>query len=146
MKTVATCGGFDPIHIGHIRLFNAARKLGDRLVVILNSDAFLIKKKGYAFMPWAERREIIINLKSVDWVIECVDRDQTVARTLELIKPDILAKGGDRNIDNIPKSERDVCKRLGIEVVSLVGGEKVQSSSQLVENVIRNYEKRTHKN
>ena len=145
-KVVATGGGFDPLHIGHIRLFNAAKRLGDTLVVILNSDDFLIRKKGYVFMTYHERWEVIVNLKSVDFVIECIDKDQTVAKTLEMLKPDIFAKGGDKNIDNIPESEREVCKRLGIKIVSLVGGRKVQSSSQLIENIIKHYEKRTHKN
>ena len=129
---VATGGGFDPLHIGHIRLFKAAKKLGTKLIVILNSDRFLIEKKGYVFMPFEERKEIIENLKDIDVVIDCIDGDQSVARTLKQIQPDIFAKGGDRNIDNIPEAERKVCKELGIKVVSLVGGTKVQSSSDLV--------------
>jgi len=138
-KIVAVSGGFDPLHIGHLRHFKAAKKLGDELVVILNSDDFLMKKKGYVFMPYVQRKEMIENYRSiVDRVVRCVDEDNTVADTLEIIKPDIFAKGGDRNIDNIPGIEKVVCKRLGIKVVSLVGGEKVQSSSQLVENVIKN--------
>ena len=145
-KVVVTSGGFDPIHIGHIRLFNEAKKLGDELVVILNSDNFLMNKKGYVFMSYAQRREIIENFRSVNRIVKCIDKDQTVAKTLELIKPDIFAKGGDRNIDNIPVGEREICKKLNIKVVSLVGGEKVQSSSQLIENIEKRYEKRTYKN
>ena len=141
-KTVVVSGGFDPLHIGHIRYFNEARKLGDELVVILNSDNFLIEKKGYVFMPWSERREIIANLRSVDWVVDCIDKDQTVIKTLELLKPAIFAKGGDRMRENIP--EVAVCERLGIKMVFGVGGKKVQSSSQLAEKMKN--EKRAHKN
>ena len=135
MKVVAVSGGFDPVHIGHIRYFKEAKKLGDRLIVILNSDEFLIKKKGYVFMPYKERKEIIENIKYVDKVVKCIDKDETVNKTLSLLKPDIFAKGGDRTIDNIP--ERKVCERLGIKMAFNVGGPKAQSSSWLVNRIIK---------
>ena len=133
---VAVSGGFDPIHIGHIRYFKEARKLGDKLVVILNTDEFLIKKKGYVFMPFEERKEILESIRWVDEVIPSIDKDQTVCRTLAELKPDIFAKGGDRTLENIP--ERTVCERLGIKMVFGVGGGKFQSSSWLLNKFLEN--------
>lgn len=130
MKIVATSGGFDPLHVGHIRLFKEARKLGDKLIVILNTDEFLKKKKGFCFMSYEERKETIRAIKYVDEVYRCRDTDQSVCKTLRLIKPDIFAKGGDRTLGNIP--ERAVCEELGIEMKFGVGGGKIQSSSWLL--------------
>ena len=130
MKIVAISGGFDPIHIGHIRYIREASRLGDFLVVIVNTDEFLIRKKGRAFMPLVERLEIVRSIKGVEEAIACIDDDQTVCRTLELIKPHIFAKGGDRTLENIP--EREVCERLGIKMLFGVGGGKIQSSSELI--------------
>lgn len=130
MITVVTSGGYDPIHIGHIRCFKKAKKLGDKLIVILNTDKFLKKKKGYIFMPYYERKEIIESIKYVDKVVRCIDKDQSVCKTLESLNPDIFAKGGDRNLGNIP--EKEVCERLGIKMVFTVGGGKIQSSSWLI--------------
>jgi len=134
MKTVVVSGGFDPIHIGHVRLINEAKKLGDKLIVIINNDNWLKKKKKYTFMNEDDRMEIIQNLKNVDEVIltsheENTD-DMSVCRELEKIKPNIFANGGDRKSDNIP--EYEVCELLGIEMVFNVGGEKLRSSSDLV--------------
>ena len=135
MVTVAVSGGFDPIHVGHIRYFKEAKKLGDKLVVILNSDQFLKNKKGYIFMPFEERKELLESIKYVDEVVRCIDKDQTVCQTLRKLKPDIFAKGGDRNLKNIP--EKEVCEELGIKMLFGVGGGKVQSSSWLVDNSIK---------
>lgn len=130
-KVVAVSGGFDPIHIGHIRQMQEAKKLGDELVVFLNSDQFLINKKGRPFMKFEERKEVIEAFGCVDRVVAVIDQDQTVCETLRLYKPDIFANGGDRKSDNIP--EYDVCNELGIEMVFGVGwGGKVQSSSDLI--------------
>ena len=128
---VAVSGGFDPLHMGHIKYLKKAKSLGDELVVILNTDDFLKKKKGYVFMPYIERKQILQSIKYVDRVIRCVDKDQTVARTLELLRPHIFAKGGDRTIENIPEAEIDICRKLGVKVVLGVGGGKIQSSSWL---------------
>ena len=133
---VAVSGGFDPVHVGHIRYFKEAKKLGDKLIVILNSDKFLIKKKGYAFMPFKERKEILESIKWVDKVIPAIDKDQTVCKTLAKLKPDIFAKGGDRTLENIP--EKEVCEKLGIRMVFGVGGGKVQSSSWLLNRFLKN--------
>ena len=135
---VAVSGGFDPLHIGHIRYFEKAKKLGDKLVVILNNDNWLTKKKGYAFMPEEERKAIIEALKVVDKVVLSVhkkdDADRSVCRELRKIKPDIFANGGDRNQKNIP--EVAVCREIGAKMVFSVGGGKVQSSSWLCDKLI----------
>ena len=134
MKTVCVSGGFDPIHIGHVRLFKEAKKLGDNLVVIVNNDNWLKSKKGYVFMPEEDRKEIIESIKYVDDVIlsfhEEQPKDMSVCTELEIIQPDIFANGGDRKGDNIP--EIQLCKELGIKTVFNVGGEKIRSSSELV--------------
>jgi len=140
-KTVAVSGGFDPLHVGHIQYFRKAKELGDELIVILNSDKFLLNKKGYIFMSYKERKEIIESIRCVDKVVPCIDKDQSVCKTLEKIKPDIFAKGGDRTLLNIP--EKEVCERLGIKMIFGVG-EKIQSSSWLVDK-IRKKEKKKKK-
>lgn len=132
-KIIATSGGYDPIHVGHIRCFKEAKKLGAKLVVILNSDEFLKKKKGYVFMPYKDRKEIIESIRYVNIVMPCIDKDQTVCETLKKLKPDIFAKGGDRTIKNIP--EKEVCDKLGIKIVEKVGGGKIRSSSELVNKI-----------
>lgn len=135
--TVTVSGGFDPIHIGHVRLFQEARKFGDELVVILNNDNWLKKKKGYVFMPQKERKEIIESLVGVDRVVVTKhsknSRDMSVCAELLKIRPDIFANGGDRKHDNIP--EVPICEAMGCQMVFNVGkGGKVQSSSWLTEN------------
>ena len=128
-KIVAVSGGFDPVHIGHIRMFKDAATIG-KLAVILNTDDFLLRKKGYVFMPLDERKEIIEAIKYVDRVVVSVDDDDSVCKTLALLKPDVFANGGDRaNMADI--RETGTCRELGIEMVFGIGGNKVQSSSKL---------------
>jgi len=115
--------------VGHIRLFREARGLGDRLVVILNSDETLLKKKHYFFLPFNERKEILQGIRYVDEVVDCTDTDFTVCKTLEMLKPAIFAKGGDYKPDNLP--ELLLCNKLGIKVVFNVGGEKVKLTGRL---------------
>jgi cytidyltransferase-like protein len=130
---VATGGGFDPLHEGHIRLFKEAKKLGDVLVIMLNSDAQMKKKKGSTFYPSQdERKEILESVKYVDKVIIDPGKDVTCEAALKLVRPDILAKGGDRSASKMPEIEIKTCKELGIKIVYNVGGDKVQSSSWLL--------------
>lgn len=128
---VVASGYFDPLHIGHIEYLNAAKSLGKKLIVIVNSDKAAIKKKGYFFMPQEERIKIINELKCVDQVLPAIDTDNTIAKTLEVIKPDIFAKGGDRDISNIPIEEINICKRYNIKIISGLG-EKIASSSEII--------------
>ncbi len=140
MKVVAISGGFDPIHIGHIRLLKAAKALGDKLIVILNNDNWLAVKKGFAFMPEQERKEVLLAMQYVDEVVITSHpnnpTDMSVCKELEQLKPDIFANGGDRKPDADPVPEVELCNRLGIELVYNVGGEKAQSSSQLVHKAL----------
>ena len=131
-KIVAVSGGFDPIHVGHLRMMQDASQHG-RLIVIVNSDEWLLKKKGYVFMPWDERAELIGAYDFVDRVIKAKDDDRTVVASLEEIKPDIFANGGDRGNVNTP--EVRYCRENGIEMIWEVGGGKVQSSSSMVTSV-----------
>ena len=128
-KVVAISGGFDPVHVGHVRMIAAAARMGD-VIIIANSDNWLMRKKGYVFMNYDERQEILYNFKGVIDVVEAQDDDDSVCKTLERVKPDIFANGGDRKSDNVP--EVALCDKLGIELRWNVGGEKIQSSSELV--------------
>ena len=133
-RMVAVSGGFDPIHVGHVRMIQEAVKLGEHVVVIVNSDEWLKRKKGYAFMPFDERAEILSALEGVDSVVKADDADNTVCETLIKLKPDIFANGGDRKSGNIP--EYKLCDDLNIEMVFGVGGsDKPQSSSWLINKV-----------
>ena len=131
-KIIAVSGGFDPIHIGHIRMIREAAKLGD-VVVILNSDDWLMRKKGYNFMSFKERSYIAGSIKGVMMVSGVDDSDGSVCEALQRIKPDAFANGGDRYESNTP--EMDVCKELGIEMLWNIGGQKEQSSSALVDDI-----------
>jgi len=128
-KTIMLSGGFDPIHIGHVRMILAAAELGD-VIIAANSDDWLMRKKGYIFMPWEERAEILRALHGVSEVVSVDDTDGTVCEALRRLKPDIFGNGGDRNNKNTP--EKTVCKELGIKMAWGLGGTKVQSSSELV--------------
>ncbi len=148
-KVVAVSGGFDPIHIGHVRMFERAKALGDELVVILNNDNWLKKKKGYSFMNERERKEVIEGLRAVDRVVITKHmpdaEDMSVAEALRELCPDIFANGGDRNEADAanPSSSlyKDLaaCKESGIEMIFNIGeGGKVQSSSWLLEKYREN--------
>ncbi len=142
-KIVMVSGGFDPVHIGHVRLFQEAKKLGDELVVYINNDNWLRAKKGFVFMPEGERKEIIGAFEPVDRVIISSHKrgtmDMSVCMGLIKIKPHIFANGGDRdekdanNPDSSLYKEREIHKKLGIKMIYNVGhGGKIQSSSELV--------------
>lgn len=120
--TVAISGGFDPIHVGHIRLIQEAKKLGDKLVVILNNDKWLKKKKTHVFMNQKERKEILESIKEVDEVVlsghSRNSKDMSVSEELLKIKPDIFVKGGGRRKE-VPEAE--ACKKIGCKIVFDVG-------------------------
>ena len=134
-------GGFDPIHVGHIRMFQEAARLGT-LIVGLNSDEWLKRKKGYVFMPWEERAEIIRALRCVNEVRPFDDSSDTCIDLLAKALRDfpqsgwediIFCNGGDRKLGTTPEVE--FCEEQGITLAWGIGGEsKVQSSSHLVRN------------
>lgn len=126
---VAVSGGFDPIHPGHVEYIEHAARFGD-VHVYLNTDAWLMRKKGFVFMELPQRARILWALKGVTLVIPAEDDDGTVCKTIQTFKPDFFAKGGDRGPDNTPEAE--LCSHLGIEVLYEIGGDKVESSSDLV--------------
>jgi len=137
--TVTVSGGFDPTHFGHVRLFQDAKKLGDKLIIILNNDNWLRAKKGYVFMPEKERKEILEAFGDVDKVVLTKHsknpKDMSVCKELLKIKPHIFANGGDRYPKNIPSPEIKTCKAINCKLVYNIGkGGKVQSSSWLVKN------------
>lgn len=131
---VAVSGGFDPVHIGHIRMIQEAAKLGD-VVVIVNRDDFLMRKKGYVFMPLQERMEVMENIKGVSRVVACIDKGDSVSETLRWVMPNFFVNGGDVTLENT--LEIDVCKSIGCELIYNAGGGKIQSSSKLVNKVYR---------
>ncbi len=128
-KLIAISGGFDPVHVGHVQMIEEAAQLGD-VMVIVNSDEWLLLKKGYKFMPWSEKAYIMGQFKGVVKVVFVDDSDGSVCEALRTHRPDAFANGGDRKTNNTP--EMDVCEELGIELLWNIGGEKIQSSSDLV--------------
>ena len=125
-KTIVISGGFDPIHPGHIAMIEAAREYGE-VHIIVNSDDWLVRKKGFFFQPWTDRKKILEaytpHVHTVD------DTDGTVCEALRRIKPTYFGNGGDRTNKNTP--ELDVCEELGIEPVFELGGGKYSSSSAI---------------
>lgn len=147
VRIVAVSGGFDPIHIGHVRMLQEAKKLGDKLIVILNNDHWLRDKKGFAFMPEKEKVELLKSFPFVDSVVLSSHTPgdpkdayhRGVSRELKKIKPTIFANGGDRDKKNASDPESSLywdiktCKELGITMRFNVGkGGKVQSSSWMI--------------
>tara|TARA_R100000008_G_scaffold20662_1_gene10849 strand:- start:603 stop:1085 length:483 start_codon:yes stop_codon:yes gene_type:complete len=134
-KTIVISGGMDPVHVGHVKMIKAAAELG-RVIVVLNSDEWLVRKKGFAFMSFEERKYLLENIKGVSEVSDVDDSDGTVCEALQRLKPDMFGNGGDRTSDNTP--EKEVCLDIGIRMVWNLGGEKIQSSSDLVRDFVRN--------
>ena len=125
---VAVSGYFDPIHVGHLEYLRMAKELGDSLVVIVNNNFQCKLKKGKHFMDENDRVEIVKALRFVDEVFLSVDKDRTVCKSLEEIKPDVFANGGDRATSEVP--ETPVCKKFNIKMVDGLG-DKIRSSSSL---------------
>ena len=123
-------GGFDPTHIGHLRMFVAASHFGSVLVA-LNSDAWLMRKKGYVCWPFDERRELLLGLRSVSLVIPVEDDDNTVCTAIHLWRPKYFINGGDRTKETGCRAEAELCNQLGVKMLWNVGGPKVRSSSEL---------------
>ena len=126
LTVVAASGYFDPLHVGHIEYLEKAKALGDKLVVIVNSDAQAALKKGKSFMSQGDRLKIIKSLRCVDEAFIAIDTDQTVCKSLIACDPHIFANGGDRSEEEIP--EAGICKETGIEMVDELG-RKIRSSS-----------------
>ena len=125
---VAVSGYFDPIHVGHLEYLRMAKELGDSLVVIVNNNYQCKLKKGKPFMDQSDRVEIVKALRFVDEVFLSIDQDRTVRKSLEVVKPDIFANGGDRATSEVP--ETPVCKKYNIKMVDGLG-DKIRSSSNL---------------
>lgn len=138
-ETVMVSGGFDPIHGGHVQMIREAAKYGN-VIVVANSDEWLMRKKGYVFMSWEERAKILREIKGVILVAAVDDTDGTVCDALYKLRPDYFANGGDRGKSNTP--EQDVCEELEIEMLWGIGGDyKFNSSSDLAKNLVKNYPK-----
>ena len=136
---IVMSGGFDPVHKGHLRMFRQASWLGHQVIIGLNSDDWLTRKKGKPFMEFEERREILEAFRYINQVIPFKDSDDSACDLIEKVDDMYdtdyniyFANGGDRGKDNVP--EVDVCKELGIEMLWGVGGDKIQSSSWLTNN------------
>ena len=127
------------MHVGHLRCLQESAEIAaslprGRLAVVVNGDGFLLRKKGYAFMPEYERAEIIAGVSGVDYVVIWDDTTQFVSGAVEILKPVYFTKGGDRSsADKVPEFE--ICEKIGCKVLFGIGGGKIQSSSDLVSNI-----------
>jgi cytidyltransferase-like protein len=127
---VAVSGYFNPLHVGHIEMIQKAKKLGDKLVVIINNDLQVALKGSVPFMKQEDRIKIIKALRDVDEVFLSIDKDKTVCKSLSKVKPDIFANGGDRkSIGDVP--EYPICQKLHIKMVDGLG-RKIRASSELI--------------
>ena len=138
-NVIIVSGGFDPVHKGHIRMFREAANLGAQVIVGLNSDEWLSRKKGKPFMEWEERAEILESCKFVDQVISFDDSDDTASNAIEKVHlmyssgyNIYFANGGDRKKGNVP--ELHTCKNMNVTMLWGIGGDKIQSSSDLTAN------------
>ncbi len=140
-------GGFDPLHIGHVRMIQEASTMADKVIVGINSDEWLSRKKGYIFMPFDERLAVVVELESVYGARKFNDGDDTANDLIKKVyeqhrthNPECkiaFGNGGDRTDKNTPESQ--LCLSLGIDMVWGVGGDfKMQSSSSLVKKFVEN--------
>lgn len=148
-KVYMTSGGFDPMHVGHLRCIQGTAELASndvvyddsamsrkrlgKVVILVNGDEFLIEKKKKPFMKIEERLEIIAGVRGVDLAVEWYDGCQTVDAAIDMFKPNYFTKGGDRDDPRVIP-EWDTCQKVGCEVILGVGGGKIQSSSWLIKN------------
>ena len=135
MRVVIVSGGFDPIHSGHIEHFKEAKKLGDILIVGLNSDEWLTRKKGKPFMPIEERMSVIRELRMVDSAVAFNDDNNSsidlIKKALVLFDDVLFANGGDRTQDNIPEID-EFDKDPRVQFAFGVGGSHKQNSSSWI--------------
>ena len=137
-NVIIVSGGFDPVHKGHIRMFREAANLGANVIIGLNSDNWLIRKKGKPFMKWEERKEILEGFKYINQVISFDDSDDTANNLIKKVNElydnqDVqlyFANGGDRGKGNVP--EVKICQYLNVVMLWGIGGGKIQSSSWLI--------------
>ena len=136
MTVAVVSGGFDPLHVGHLSMLEHAATLGD-VYVLLNSDDWLVRKKGYVFMPWEQRARILTALECVREVWPVADIDGHVAsgiaevRRLLKVKPVIFCNGGDQ--ESADPHEVILCRKQGVTMAYHVGGGKIASSTEMVE-------------
>ncbi len=127
---VAVSGYFNPLHVGHLEMIERAKKLGDKLVVIVNNDHQVKLKGSVPFMSLADRIKIIGALRAVDQVVASIDQDKTVCRSLAKVKPHIFANGGDRkSLGDVP--EYPICQKMNIKMVDGLG-KKIRASSEMI--------------
>jgi len=129
---VVASGYFDPLHVGHLENLELAKELGDKLIVIINNDKQAALKKGKSYMSEKDRMKIISSLKVVDDVVLSIDEDKSICKTLEMIKPHIFAKGGDRHAREIPEGE--ICKKYNIKIIDGLG-KKIRASSDILKEI-----------
>jgi cytidyltransferase-like protein len=134
---VAVSGYFNPLHVGHLDYFRQAKKLGDKLVVIINNDAQVRLKGRVPFMNERDRMRIVKALRDVDEVVLSIDKyklangEVPVIKSLAKLRPDVFANGGDRhNLTNVP--EYPICQKLGIKIVDGLG-KKIRASSEMID-------------
>tara|TARA_B100000519_G_scaffold130376_1_gene112599 strand:- start:1019 stop:1468 length:450 start_codon:yes stop_codon:yes gene_type:complete len=143
MRVVVISGFFNPLHIGHIDYISSARNLGDFLIVIVNSDDQVKIKGSVPFMSQDDRLRIIRNINGVDRSVIAIDKDESVCQTIReefnrlqndpFFEDMIFANGGDRKEGKVPEDILE--NELGIRMVYNIGGEKVQSSSELIKKI-----------
>ena len=132
-QIIALSGAFDVLHPGHIRMIKGAAYFG-RVVIILNSDEWVKRNKGFLLMPWRDRREILTSVHGVHAVEHVNDSDDTVCEALLRLRPNIFGNGGNRTHYNTP--ERRLCNDLGIACVwGIGGGERDKYSNEILERV-----------
>lgn len=127
---VAVSGYFNPLHVGHLEMIQKAKKLGDKLVAIINNDNQVALKGSVPFMLQADRLKIVAALREVDAVFLSIDKDKTVCKSLAKLRPNIFANGGDRHsVGDVP--EFPICQKYGIKMVDGLG-KKIRASSEMI--------------